>query len=88
MAARGPTALNLRIAPNDGLQLLALTVMFAPTLDEAQELGIRDQKRHQLVTLITWRGTAGVIQGAKDHLHRDPFQGFAQNLCDLLTDHQ
>jgi len=28
---RGSTGLNLRVSPNDGLQLLALAVMLAPT---------------------------------------------------------
>jgi nitrate/nitrite transport system ATP-binding protein len=35
-----PTGLNLRVSPNEIFQLLALTMMLAPTLDDAQEFGM------------------------------------------------
>jgi hypothetical protein len=34
------TGLNLRVSPNEIFQLLALTMMLAPTFDEAQEFGM------------------------------------------------
>ena len=44
------------------------------------------QKRHQMVTLATLDRATIVIKRAKHHLHRDPLQGFAQGLGNLLTD--
>ncbi len=46
------------------------------------------QKLHQIVRLTTLYGTTIVVEGAKDHLYRDPFQRFAQDLRDLLADRQ
>ena len=45
-----------------------------------------DQIRHQLPGLPSREGTTIVVEGAKDHLDRDPFQGFVEALSDLLTD--
>ena len=80
------TGLNLRVSPNDGLQLLALAVLLAPPLDNPEEFGVLGQKRHQIVTLATLYGSTIVVEGAKDHLHRDALQGFAQGLRHLLAD--
>src|SRR5262249_34502108 len=84
----GTTGLNLRNFPNEILQLLALTMMFAPTLDDAQEFGMLRQKPHQIVRLTTLYRMTVVVEGTKYHLHRDPFQRFAQDLCHLLADRQ
>ena len=62
--------------------------MFAPALDDAQELGMLSQKLHQIIRLTTLYCMTIVVKGPKDHLHRDPFQRFAQDLRDLLADRQ
>ena len=80
--------LNLRISPNDGFQLRAFPVMFAPALNDAQELGMFSQKPHQIVSLATLYRMTIVVEGPKHHLHRDPFQRFAQDLRDLLANRQ
>src|SRR4029453_9816880 len=51
------TGLNLRVSPNDGLQLLALAVRLAPPLDKPQEFSVLDQKRYQVVTFAALHGT-------------------------------
>src|SRR5262249_33948436 len=88
----GPTAeatgLNLRNFPNEILQLLALTMMFAPTLDDAQECGMLRQKPYQIVRLTTLCRMTVVVEGTKYHPPRDPFQRFAQDLCHLLAECQ
>ena len=45
-----------------------------------------DQVRYQLGGITTSECSAIRIKGAKDQLHRDPFQGFIEALRDLLTD--
>jgi hypothetical protein len=55
------TGLNLRVSPNDGLQLLALAVMLAPPLDNPQEFSVFGQKRHQVVTFAALHGTTIVV---------------------------
>jgi hypothetical protein len=82
------TGRNLRVFPNDGLSLLALAVMLAPALDDAEEFGMRDQKWHECVTLAALYCPTVMIEGAKYHLYGDPLQGFTQGLCDLLADGQ
>src|SRR6266446_86425 len=82
------TGLNLRISPNEIFQLLALTVMLAPTFDDAQEFGMFCQKQDQIGGLATLYGTTVVVEGTKHHLDRDALQGFAQNLCHLLAERQ
>jgi hypothetical protein len=77
---------QLKHRPNDGREFLTLVVRLAPPLDDAQELGMLGQKRHQITTLATLHGAAIVIEGAKHHRHRDALQGFAQDLGYLLTD--
>ena len=44
------------------------------------------QVRHQVHGLTAHEGATIVIEGAKDHLHRDPFERFVEALGDLLTD--
>ena len=44
------------------------------------------QVGHQLARLTASEGATIVIEGAKDHLDGDPFQGFIEALRDLLTD--
>src|SRR5215471_3327605 len=73
------TGLNLRVSPHDGFSLLALSVVSAPALDDTQELGMLSQKLHQLICFTTLYCTTIVVKGPKDHLHRDPFQRFAQD---------
>src|SRR6266545_721994 len=80
--------LNLRVAPNDGLQLLALAVRLAPPLDDAQEFGMLHQKRDQRITLAVLHGSTVMIEGAKHHLHRHPLQRLAQGLGHLLANRQ
>jgi hypothetical protein len=63
-----PTGLNLRVSPHHGLQLLALAVMLAPPLNNAQEFGMSNQKRHEFVTLATLYRLIVMIEGAKHHL--------------------
>ena len=46
------------------------------------------QKLHQIMCFTTLYCTTIVVEGPKDHLHRDPFQRFAQDLRDLLADCQ
>src|SRR6266849_3330727 len=82
------TGLNLRVSPNEIFQLLALTMMLAPTFDDAQEFGMFCQKQDQIVGLATLYGTTVVVEGTKHHFDRDPLQGFAQHLCHLLADRQ
>jgi hypothetical protein len=41
-----PTGLNLRIAPNDGLECLTFAVLLAPPLDDTQACGMRSQTGH------------------------------------------
>src|SRR6266851_6777037 len=72
------TGLNLRVSPNEIFQLLALTMMLAPTFDDAQEFGMFCQKQDQIVGLATLYGTTVVVEGTKHHFDRDPLQGFAQ----------
>src|SRR5713226_3453679 len=72
-----PTGLNLRVSPNEIFQLLALTMMLAPTFDDAQEFGMFCQKQDQIVGFATLYGTTVVVEGTKHHLDRDPLQGFA-----------
>src|SRR5262244_2051620 len=55
------TGLNLRVSPNDGLQLLALAVMLAPPLDNPQGFSVFGQKRHQVVTCAALHGTTIVV---------------------------
>ena len=86
--ARRDTGLNLRVSPNEIFQLLALTVMLAPTFDDAQEFGMCCQKQDQIVCLATLYGTTVVVEGTKHHLDREPLQGFAQHLCHLLAARQ
>src|SRR4029453_17288469 len=62
------TGLNLRDFPNEILQLLALTMMFAPTLDDAQEFGMLRQKPYQIVRLTTLYRMTVVVEGTKHHL--------------------
>src|SRR5712692_8528688 len=71
-----PTGLNLRVSPNEIFQLLALTMMLAPTFDDAQEFGMFCQKQDQIVGLATLYGTTVVVEGTKHHFDRDPLQGF------------
>jgi hypothetical protein len=60
-----PTGHNVRVAPKAGLQLLALTVMRTPTLNEAQEWSIRGQKRPAIVTPAALHPPTVVGAGAK-----------------------
>src|SRR3954471_5765159 len=85
---RYETGLNLRVSPNEIFQMLALTMMLAPTFDDAQEFGMFCQKQDQIVGLATLYGTTVVVEGPKHHLDRDPLQGFAQRLCHLLAERQ
>jgi hypothetical protein len=62
------TGLNLRVSPHHGLQLLALAVMLAPPLNNAQEFGMSNQKRHEFVTLATLYRLTVMIEGARHHL--------------------
>src|SRR5712664_4137206 len=82
------TGLNLRVSPNEIFQLLALTMMLAPTFDDAQEFGMFCQKQDQIVGLATLYGTTVVVKGTKHPLDREPLQGFAQHLCHLLAERQ
>ena len=59
-----PTGLNLRVSPNEIFQLLALTMMRAPTFDDAQEFGMFCQKQDQIVGLATLYGTTVVVKGS------------------------
>jgi hypothetical protein len=68
--------------------LLALSVMVAPALDDAQELGLLSQKLPQIIRLTTLYCMTLVVEGPKDPLHREPFQRFAPDLRDLLADRQ
>jgi hypothetical protein len=45
-------------------------------------------KRHQIVTLAPLYRATIVREGTQHHRHREPFQGFAQGLCDRLADRQ
>jgi hypothetical protein len=65
-----------------------LTVPLTPTLDNAQKLGMLRQKQDQLLVLAVLHRTAIVVQGAQHHLHRDALSGCAQDLRDLLTEHE
>src|SRR6266852_9046451 len=65
------TGLNLRVSPNEIFQLLALTMMLAPTFDDAQEFGMFCQKQDQIVGLATLYGTTVVVEGTKHHFDRD-----------------
>ena len=46
------------------------------------------QKLHEIVRLTTLYGTTRVVEGSQDHLYREPFPWFAQDLGDLLADRQ
>src|SRR5499426_2388833 len=80
MDARVGTGLNLRVAPNDGLEFLTLAVLLAPPLDDAQEFRMLGQKSYQIITPAMLHRATVVIEGATHHLHRDPLQGFPQGL--------
>ena len=45
-----------------------------------------DQVRHQLEGLPSREGATIVVEGAKNHLDRDLFQGFVEAVSDLLAD--
>ena len=64
-----PTGLNLRISPNEIFQLLALTMMLAPTFDDAQEFGMFCQQQDQIVCFATLYCTTVVVEGTKHHLN-------------------
>ena len=66
--------------------LLDLALALAATFDESSELGMVDQVRHQLRGLTTWEGLTIVVEGAKDPLDRDGFQGCLETLGHLLAD--
>ena len=45
-----------------------------------------DQKRHQMITLAPLDGATIMIEGPPHPRHRDPLQGCAQGLGDLLAE--